>query len=149
EAEQHERIQTMQQRIRSYDVFKWADDFLSTLDEIKQKQQRLEAKFLSRTTREKMISGFKNAAHRILFLDYDGTLAPIAPTPQQAIPDKQLLDILEQLATKKNTHVVIISGRSRSNMEEWFGHMPLNLVAEHGIYIKQAMVANDKQQAAN
>jgi trehalose 6-phosphate synthase/phosphatase len=104
---------------------------------MKQKQQHLKARMLSGTARERMFQNFKKASYRIFFLDYDGTLAPHMLNPQDVMPDKQLLDTLERLAIKRNIRVVIISGRSPANMEEWFGQLPVDLVAEHGIYIKR------------
>src|SRR5215213_4046520 len=47
------------------------------------------------------------------------------------------LDILERLTDMKNTEVVIISGRDRHTLKNWFSHLPINLVAEHGIWLKE------------
>jgi trehalose 6-phosphate phosphatase len=46
-----------------------------------------------------------------LFLDYDGTLADFAPTPDEIYPDPQVIDILTGL--KKNPHIqpAVLSGR--------------------------------------
>lgn len=46
-----------------------------------------------------------------LFLDYDGTLVPIAPTPDQARPDADLLRLLADLARRPGLRVAIVSGR--------------------------------------
>src|ERR1051325_10754892 len=127
----------MQQRLMTYDVFAWADDFLTTLDAVKKKQQRLSAKILNQTTREKIINHFQQAELRTLFLDYDGTLVPYADHPAKAQPGKELLSMLDNLSRLKSIHVIIVSGRDKRSLERWFGHLPVSMVAEHGIFIKE------------
>ncbi len=46
-----------------------------------------------------------------LFLDYDGTLVPIAPTPEEAKPDPGLLELLSRLVRQPHLQVMILSGR--------------------------------------
>ena len=49
--------------------------------------------------------------HVTLFLDYDGTLVPIAPTPAEAIPDPALLELLTDLCQNPALRIVALSGR--------------------------------------
>ena len=135
--EQERRLAVMQQRVKTYNVFKWADDFLNSLDSVKRKQERLSAKILGKDTAGKMISQFNRAASRIIFLDYDGTLVEHALQPDTAYPDKELLHLLTKLSARKNISVVLISGRDKSILDKWFGHLPVELVAEHGVFIKE------------
>jgi len=137
ENEQSKNLVVMQNRIRSYDVFKWADDFLTSLKSVKQKQERLRAKTLNMDERQHIISGFRNAASRTLFLDYDGTLTPFAGHPRDAKPGKDLVSTLRYLALAEKTEIILISGRDRGTLEKWFGHLPVNLIAEHGLFIKE------------
>ncbi len=46
-----------------------------------------------------------------LFLDYDGTLAGFAPTPDDIESNPKIINLLEQLARKPTIHVAILSGR--------------------------------------
>jgi len=55
------RLAVMQDRLATYDVFKWADDFLTTLGSVRKKQQRLDAKTISSSERKKIIRHFKQA----------------------------------------------------------------------------------------
>jgi trehalose 6-phosphate synthase/phosphatase len=70
-------------------------------------------------------------------LDYDGTLVPFARNPREAIPDEELLALLNKLGSSENTSLTIISGRDTESLEEWFGEMPVNLVAEHGATVRR------------
>ncbi len=51
------------------------------------------------------------AASLRLFLDYDGTLAGFAPTPEQVEPHPEVVRLLERLAKKENITTAVISGR--------------------------------------
>ena len=46
-----------------------------------------------------------------LFLDYDGTLADFAPTPEVIRTDPGVISLLEQLVNKPNIRVTVVSGR--------------------------------------
>lgn len=78
------------------------------------------------------------AAHKRLFLlDYDGTLADLMPTPPEAKPTPELLDVLARLAADPANTVVIISGRPHETLQEWLGNLPLAFAAEHGLMTRQ------------
>lgn len=47
-----------------------------------------------------------------LFLDYDGTLVPLAPVPEEAVPSPFLLDLLKRLCECPELRVAVVSGRS-------------------------------------
>ena len=67
-----------------------------------------------------------------LLLDYDGTLVPFAPTPDEAVPDRELLDLLAALAASPQVELHLVSGRGLDTMNRWFRHLPAGLWAEHG-----------------
>lgn len=46
-----------------------------------------------------------------LFLDYDGTLAEFAPTPDTIIPDPVLIELLTRLANRPEYRLAVVSGR--------------------------------------
>jgi len=135
--EQKARINKMQEQIKNYDVFKWADDFLNTLENTKKRQERLSEKILQKPERKKIIFQFRKAATRLLFLDYDGTLVPHYPNPDDSIPGDKVLNIIRKLVIHKNTHVIINSGRRRTTLDKWFGELPVNLIAEHGLFLSE------------
>ena len=84
-----------------------------------------------------MLSSFKKATSRTLFLDYDGTLTPYAGHPEDAMPGKELIKTIKRLSHFDNTSLIIISGRDRRTLEKWFGRLPVSLIAEHGLFIKE------------
>ncbi len=67
-----------------------------------------------------------------LFLDYDGTLAEFAPTPDTILPDAELIALLKRLA-KYTDHlrIVIMSGRRFSHIQKL---LPVPGILEAGTY---------------
>jgi trehalose 6-phosphate phosphatase len=66
-----------------------------------------------------------------LFLDYDGTLADFAPTPEVVKPDPQLISILRQLSGQPDIRLTLISGRMLSQVRTL---VPLNDIFLAGTY---------------
>lgn len=85
----------------------------------------------------KMARAYQTSQTRLLLLDYDGTLQPIAPTPDQAKPAASLLRLLKRLADNPRNTVVIISGRAQKALDRWLGKTGAAFVAEHGAFTKQ------------
>ena len=79
----------MQNRLRRYNVTRWAGDFLSALAGARDMQDRIEAKLLPFDERNEIIDGYKVSRRRALFLDYDGTLSPLVRFPFMARPDEK------------------------------------------------------------
>lgn len=77
----------------------------------------------------------------IMFLDYDGTLVPFAPTPDQALPDAEVLALVTRLGRRRGFAVHIVSGRPRDTIERWLGTLPVSLHAEHGAWSRPAGTA--------
>jgi trehalose 6-phosphate synthase/phosphatase len=137
QAEQIKRNQKMLTRLRRYNVVSWAKDFMRGLDGIKTVQNRLNAKVLRPAVREELVGDYARAGRRLLFLDYDGTLVPFAPTPQEARPPAALLDLLTRLGADPANEVVLVSGRDKDTLQNWFGALPVGLIAEHGLWLRR------------
>ena len=135
--EQKNRITQMQTRIKDYDILAWAEDFFDQLYKIKRKQSDFEFIFLDYPSKLKMIDSFRKAKKRLFLLDYDGTLVPFSALPENSKPPEAVLDVLTKLNSDKRNTVYVISGRDSTTLEKWLGHIPLNLVAEHGAKIKR------------
>ncbi|WP_037573501.1 bifunctional alpha,alpha-trehalose-phosphate synthase (UDP-forming)/trehalose-phosphatase [Sporocytophaga myxococcoides] len=135
--EQQRRMSEMQYLLRKYDVSKWTSIFLKSVEEIVQKQQELAMKRLTPELKHKVISDFNSSKNRIVFLDYDGTLVSFQNKPEHAKPDENLIDIMTRLCAIKDLKVVIISGRNKETLNEWFGHFNMDIIAEHGLWMRR------------
>ncbi|HET8886425.1 MAG TPA: bifunctional alpha,alpha-trehalose-phosphate synthase (UDP-forming)/trehalose-phosphatase [Salinimicrobium sp.] len=134
EDEQKVRNAHLQQRLRRYNVKKWANDFMHALNSTKGNNRIYLAKQLSEDILEKMLSEYKNAKKRILFLDYDGTLVNFVDNPKDAKPGTELVQLITQLSSQKNTDVIIISGRDKESLGNWWKETEIDLIAEHGVW---------------
>jgi len=135
--EQVERNRIMQNRLRRYNVMRWASDFIDSLSHIKQLQQELSARRLTYEMKKRLVGDYFKTNNRLILLDYDGTLVPFAEKPEKAKPDSELLRFLKALARDTKNEVIIVSGRDKEILEKWFGSLNLGLIAEHGVWIKE------------
>jgi trehalose 6-phosphate synthase/phosphatase len=137
------RLERMQKRIATYNVFTWAYDFFNQAYDIKNQQNLMSVKWVNQTVSKKIIEEYKQAEHRILFLDYDGTLVSFAKYPEMAVISSDTLDMVRMLASDTRNHVVIISGRDKEFLNRQFMDVPVTLVAEHGYFIKKPGIGWD------
>lgn len=130
-AEQERRMRALRERVLNNDVHRWGDAFLRALAEgpapgppgLRGPISPAEA-----------VAALASARRLILLLDYDGTLVPTALSPELALPDDELLELLRRLAARRRTAVHLLSGRTVGFLEQWFGSLPIHLHAEHGIF---------------
>jgi trehalose 6-phosphate synthase/phosphatase len=133
-SERIRRNQMMQERLKRYTVMRWANDFLHSLDQVKINQSAAGPVPLDRSLLKKVRNDYLRAPKRLFLLDYDGTLVPFFNRPEEARPDPRLLRLLKQLTEDPNNQVILISGRNRQSLDEWFSHLKMILLAEHGAY---------------
>ena len=131
--ERRARMKSLRRRVAEYDVHTWATDFLSGLA-------------ASRPISKVGVTGVPAAPLAVvlaaaardrpirLLLDYDGTLVPLARSPELAAPDAELMTLLDALTCCPWLEPAIVSGRPHQILETWFGHLPLVLWAEHGFW---------------
>jgi trehalose 6-phosphate synthase/phosphatase len=84
-----------------------------------------------------LIQKYKIATNKLVLLDYDGTLVNYEPIPEKAKPSEHLLEILGRLACNPLIKVIIISGREHKDIDNLLGHLPIDIIAEHGATIKE------------
>ena len=71
--------------------------------------------------------------HLWLFLDYDGTLAEFAPTPEHIEPSPRVIHLLERLADRPATRVTILSGRRLAHILQLLPVTGIILAGTYGI----------------
>ncbi len=70
--------------------------------------------------------------HIILFLDYDGTLTPIAQSPWQAVLSQENKELIEGLVKIPVFQVVIISGRTLVDIKQMVAIEGVIYIGNHG-----------------
>jgi trehalose 6-phosphate synthase/phosphatase len=136
--EQMTRNAFMQRRLKHYDVVKWADDFIHSLNDAHTAHVNMKVRIMTAETEKDLQLHYGKAQSRLLLFDYDGTLVPIAKYPHLAVPEKNTLELLQALARDERNTVVVISGRNKESLQEWFGSFSIDLVAEHGTCFRSA-----------
>jgi trehalose 6-phosphate phosphatase len=72
-------------------------------------------------------------AHLVLFLDFDGTLAPIVQTPEEAKLPAETRSIIESLAASARCSVAVVSGRSLEDIRGKVGVDGVVYIGNHGL----------------
>ncbi|WP_321996721.1 bifunctional alpha,alpha-trehalose-phosphate synthase (UDP-forming)/trehalose-phosphatase [Draconibacterium orientale] len=135
--EMEKAISAMQQRIKRYDIHKWASEFMKALNKTIEKQSEHHARKITAQIKNKIFADYREKQSKVLFLDYDGTLQRFFANPQAAKPDEELYKLLDKLAAEKDTTLTLVSGRDRETFDRWFGNRKYNLIAEHGAWLKE------------
>lgn len=73
-----------------------------------------------------------------LFLDFDGTLADLAPLPGAVQLTAELIPTLTQLAVRLKGALAIVSGRTLTDLDRFLEPLQLATAAEHGSQRRQA-----------
>jgi trehalose 6-phosphate synthase/phosphatase len=132
--ERRTRMRSLRERVCLYDVRRWASSFLEDLEAYAAENFEVRSHAMEADDHRRVLDRISSAEKVILFLDYDGTLVPLRPRPEDAVPDGDLLNLLEELSSCPGTEVHILSGRTRESMDRWLGSLSVFLHAEHGLW---------------
>lgn len=136
-AEQRKRMKAMQESIRRFNVFHWADDFLNQLENAGASEDEQPGVHVSSFIADKIAELYKKAGSRLIMLDSDGTLLPFALDPADVSPDSEIMAILQALASDQKNTLVFPSGRPRETLVEWYGALDAHLAANHGGWMRR------------
>lgn len=131
--EREETHEKLHKKVCENTVQHWADRLVSHLSSVQGPQQP-EVQPL----RHEHLQLHSNAClHRLILLDYDGTLTPIVQEPSAAVPSEHVHILLRRLAANEHNSVWVISGRDQKFLSTHLGHIPgVGLAAEHGAFIR-------------
>lgn len=73
-----------------------------------------------------------------LFLDIDGTLSDIAPSPDDAFVDPGTLKAVERLSNELGGALAVISGRKLTDIDRLIGCSAQNAAGSHGAELRKA-----------
>ena len=130
------RAKHMHQQVKEFSAQKWADSFIETLQKPRAIKQ-IGVRTLSPRYEQALLDDYHQARSRLLLLDYDGVLQTFKSNPAEAKPTKEVLRLLGKLSKDATTDIMIISGRSKTDLQAWFGDLPIALAAEHGALIRR------------
>lgn len=78
----------------------------------------------------------RQATHLYLFLDYDGTLADFAPSPDIIEPSSRIINLITRLANKTIYRVAVLSGRRLEHISRLLPVNGIFLAGTYGIELR-------------
>jgi trehalose 6-phosphate synthase/phosphatase len=131
EDEREVRIRAMRIREVRHSLRTWLHDFLGEASSaIEGMAPVRESDF------EEWIGDFAEGRRLAVFLDFDGTLAPIASHPSMVKLSDAMGELLDRCAKREDTDVAVISGRALSDVMRQVGHSDLVYAGNHGLEIE-------------
>lgn len=79
----------------------------------------------------------RSAEHVLLLFDYDGTLTPIANSPDTARLDEETRELVRKLTDDPHYRVAIISGRSLGDLKDMVKLINVTYAGNHGLEIER------------
>lgn len=87
-------------------------------------------------TVEDVVASFAAADHRVVFSDFDGTLADIVDQPSEATIRQDSRAALAELGAHPSTTVAVVSGRALEDVADRVGLEELWYAGNHGLEIR-------------
>lgn len=133
------RAHRMQEHVANATVHDWAGKFMKSLQESTTHRQRTPFAWQITASRQREITdAYRKSQARLVLLDYDGVLVSFRGKPSDAAPGKALLTKLEKLSNQPDTHLAIISGRPKADLQAWLSELQnATLIAEHGAFVRK------------
>jgi len=127
--------------ISRHNASNWGESFIRDLYTASRLAERHDR--TPKLTLGRIESIYKHSKKRLLVFASDGALVSSSALPFLAHPSRRVFDILESLTKDERNIVYVVSGRDRHTLMQWFGNLPIGLVAEHGYFICDKSNAKD------
>lgn len=135
EDERRARISALRDRVRAHDVHAWVTRFLEAAAAAAQ-QARAATTSPTEAVLRRLAPWLGQRPTVALFVDYDGTLTSLVARPHDARLADSTRQVLEQALRTPNVDVVVVSGRSVTDLRDMVGVSGLTYVGNHGFEIE-------------
>ncbi|XP_064215204.1 uncharacterized protein Tps1 isoform X1 [Tribolium castaneum] len=135
------RMNYLRRREKLNDVNYWTKSFLSAMGSLITQEDHDDIGTTSMPAVtlddfDEYLAKYIGNTHKLaLLLDYDGTLAPIAPHPDLAIIPPETKNVLQRLSNISDVYIAIISGRDVNNVKQMVGIDGITYAGNHGLEI--------------
>ena len=130
EAERETRMRALQRRERQHDLAEWLDRFVSAASRPRAAMQPVREEDFA-----DWLGAFVGERSLAVFLDFDGTLAPIASHPSMVKLADETRETLEGCVAREDTDLAIVSGRGMSDVKGLVGIDGMVFAGNHGLEI--------------
>ena len=136
--ERNERMMPMHSRIVQNDLHRWVRDFMTSLEGTESTPTGVPPMLTSTVLADTLSNDFRSSECSLVMLDYDGSLREFCDRFEDATPTPEILGLLHRFGNRDDVKVFINSGRDHETLGEWFDDCPIDLIAEHGAWMKEA-----------
>jgi trehalose-phosphatase len=117
----------LRKHVKEHNIYKWIHDVLREIVDVDERKKNLS---LSLFEHENEFRTAVSKMRPFLFLDYDGTLSPIAESPDKAVLSHTMHALVMRL--KDRIPVAIVSGRGIDDVRQRVGIEDLIYAGNHG-----------------
>ncbi|KAI8057884.1 glycosyltransferase family 20-domain-containing protein [Syncephalis plumigaleata] len=138
EEERTIRWQELYRHVTTNTAQYWVESFIGEVNRTHCDFKRRKSVRMPQMADGRLRAEYLMAKKRLIFLDYDGTLAPFQKTPNISSPLPKCSEkLLERLTEDPNNHVFIVSGRTTADLQEIFMNVSnVSLCAENGCFMR-------------
>ncbi|MDA8791823.1 bifunctional alpha,alpha-trehalose-phosphate synthase (UDP-forming)/trehalose-phosphatase [Bacteriovoracaceae bacterium] len=129
--ERKENHKVMLDYLKHYTASTWANSFLEDLNSQGRTGVVQKVNLETKDNLNKVKGRIKNKSTTFL-LDYDGTLSPIVSRPELALINQKTKQLLTTLSQRKNTDVVVVTGRDKKFISQQLKGLKVYIACEHG-----------------
>lgn len=135
------RMNYLRRREKLNDVNYWTKSFLAAMGSLVTQEDHDDVGAITMPAVtlddfDEYLAKYIGNTHKLaLLLDYDGTLAPIAPHPDLAIIPEETKHILQRLSNIPDVYIAVISGRNVDNVKQMVGIEGITYAGNHGLEI--------------
>jgi trehalose-phosphatase len=129
--EKTQRMSALRKQIQENDIYKWTRDILQEIVDVSNRKKNHSFYLFDHDHR------FRSALPNgriFLFLDYDGTIAPIAESPEKAVISHPMHTLVAKLADRMP--VAIVTGRGLDDIQQRLGIENAVYAGNHGSEIR-------------
>lgn len=124
-------MSALRKQVRENDIYRWIRDILGEIVLMAERRKKGPRYFFDH---QHAIGKLLYPDKFFLFLDFDGTLAPISKSPEQACLSAEIRELVARLAEK--VPVAIVSGRGIEDVQQRVGIDNLIYAGNHGAEIR-------------
>lgn len=128
--ERETRMRALMKRERKKNLTEWLDNFLT-----QSSRPASPMKPVAEEDFQSWLSAFVGERELAIFMDFDGTLAPIASHPSMVKLSDSMRSVLDTCIDRQDTDLAIVSGRARSDIQRLIPSDDLIFAGNHGLEI--------------
>lgn len=135
--ERQMRMSQLKKREKRMDVDAWVRGFLAGMSTLHGPAARTTEHGIMGSEFDMTLGHYVEMCTKLgIIIDFDGTLSPLARTPELAFIPPEAKKALERLANMADVHVVVISGRELEDLRKKVGVEGLTYAGNHGLLIQ-------------